>query len=67
MINNAIEKVQRQYMYAVQPVKLFETGNNQAAQKTNFDFLKQTKTTGNNPFHPDISNTKKGNNLDIMC
>ena len=36
---NAIEEVKRQYTYAVQPVKLFETRNSQAAQKSSFDFI----------------------------
>lgn len=63
---NKIEEVQRQYTYAVQPVKLFETHNNQAAQKSNFEFINQMKASGNNPFHPSISNTDKGNKLDLM-
>ena len=54
---NAIEEVKRQYTYAVQPVKLFETRNSQAAQKSSFDFINQMQKSGNNPFHPDISNT----------
>jgi uncharacterized protein YeaC (DUF1315 family) len=65
-MNNAIEEIQRQYMYAVQPVKLFETRNNQAAQKSSFDFINQMSKSGNNPFHPDVSNTSKGNKLDLM-
>ena len=64
---NAIEEVKRQYTYAVQPVKLFETRNSQAAQKSSFDFINQMQKSGNNPFHPDISNTQKGNKLDLMC
>ena len=64
---NAIEEVKRQYTYAVQPVKLFETINSQAAQKSSFDFINQMQKSGNNPFHPDISNTSKGNKLDLMC
>ena len=67
-MNNAINEVQRQYMYAVQPVRLFETKNSKAAQKDAFDFsfISQMKSNGNNPFHPDVSNSEKGNKLDIM-
>lgn len=63
---NKIEEIQRQYMYAVQPVKLFETQNNQAAQKNMFDFSNRINQSTNNPFHPDISNTNKGGELDIL-
>jgi hypothetical protein len=67
-MNNAINQVQRQYTYAVQPVKLFETKNSQQAQKNalDFSFISQMKSNGNNPFHPDVSNSEKGNKLDIM-
>lgn len=65
-MNNAIEEVKRQYTYAVQPVKFFETRNNQTAQKSNFDFINRMQVSGNNPFHPDVSNTEKGSKLDIM-
>lgn len=67
-MNNAINEIQRQYMYAVQPVKLFETKNSQTAQKNalDFSFINQMKSSGNNPFHPAISNTEKGQKLDIM-
>lgn len=63
---NKIEEIQRQYTYAVQPVKFFETQNNQAAQKNMFDFTNKINQSGNNPFHPDISNTNKGGKLDIL-
>lgn len=43
---NAIEEVKRQYTYAVQPVKLFETRNSQAAQKSSFDFINQMQNQG---------------------
>lgn len=61
-----IQEVKRQYTYAVQPVKLFETKNSQIAQKNSFDFINQMNKSGHNPFHPNISNTQKGNRLDIM-
>lgn len=63
---NAIDEVKRQYTYAVQPVKLFETKNSQIAQKSSFDFINQMNKSGHNPFHPDISNSHKGNKLDII-
>ena len=65
---NAIDEVKRQYIYAVQPVKLFEANNHQAAQKYAFDFnfVNKKEKTGNNPFHPDVSNTPKGQKLDLM-
>lgn len=62
---NKIEEVQRQYIYAVQPVKLFETQNNQAAQQSMFDFTNKINQSNHNPFHPDITNTGKGGRLDI--
>lgn len=67
-MNNAINEVQRRYMFAVQPVKLFETKNYQAAQKNalDFGFISQMKSNGNNPFHPDVSNSEKGSKLDII-
>lgn len=63
---NPIDEVKRQYTYAIQPVKLFETRNSQIAQKNSFDFINQMNKSGHNPFHPDISNTNKGGKLDIM-
>ena len=63
---NAIDEVKRQYTYAVQPVRLFETKNNKNAQANSFDFIKNIPNAGNNPFHPDISNSGKGSKLDIM-
>lgn len=67
-MNNAINEIQRQYTYAVQPVKLFETKNSQMAQKNalDFNFISEMKQNGNNPFHPSVSNSEKGNCLDIM-
>lgn len=46
---NKIDEVQRQYAYAVQPVKLFETQNSNLAQKSSFDFLNRMQKSGNNP------------------
>ena len=64
---NAIDEVKRQYTYAVQPVQLLgEQKNSKAAQTNSFDFINKISETGNNPFHPDVSNSEKGSRLDIM-
>jgi hypothetical protein len=64
---NKIDEVQRQYTYAVQPVKLFETKNNNPfAQKNSFDFNKPTNSSEFNLFHPNVSNSKTGGKLDLM-
>ncbi|MBD5402560.1 hypothetical protein HDR58_07155 [bacterium] len=63
---NAIDEVKRSYIYAVQPVNMFETRNSQAAQKNSFDFLNQMNKSGFNPFHPNVSNSDKGRNLDLL-
>lgn len=63
---NKIDEVKRQYTYAVQPVKLFETQNSQAAQKSSFDFLNQMSKSEFNPFHPNVTNSEKGSKLDLM-
>ena len=64
--NNPVEQIQRQYTFAVQPVHLFETRKNQELQKSNFDFINQMQQSGNNPFHPNYSNTEKAQKLDLM-
>lgn len=64
---NAIDEIKPQFMYTVQPVKLFETQNNNAANKNSLDFLNQTNNSSTyNLFHPDISNSQKGKHLDLM-
>lgn len=63
---NKIDEIQRQYTYAVQPVKLFEAQNSQAAQKSSFDFLNQTNNSTYNLFHPNVSNSTKGGKLDLV-
>ena len=67
-MNNKINEVQRQYFYAVQPVKLFETQKQQQNIKNfdDFNFISTMKQHGNNPFHPDVSYTNKGQKLDIL-
>ena len=64
---NKINEVQRQYMYAVQPVKLFEDNKQQNAPKSSFEFITQMSKSANNPFHPDVSNSEKGRRLDISA
>lgn len=63
---NSIEHVQRQYINAIQPVQLFKVKNSTIAQKNSFDISARLKATGNNPFHPDISNSNNGKRLDIL-
>ena len=54
MMNNKIDGIQRQYMFAVEPVKFFEAQKNPQAQKSSFDFnfISQMNSKGFNPFHP---------------
>lgn len=63
---NTIDEVKRQYMYTVQPVQLFETKNSQEAQKNSFDFLNQTNKSNFNLFHPNVSNSASGKQLDLL-
>ena len=64
---NKIDEVQRQYMYAVTPVKLFENKNSQTPKSSLDEFINQMSKSSNNPFHPDISNSYKGQRLDISA
>lgn len=64
---NKINEVQRQYMYAVQPVKLFEDNKHHNTPKSSFEFINQMSKSANNPFHPDVSNSEKGRKLDISA
>lgn len=66
MINNSINPVQRQYMFAVEPVQLFETKKSQIASKNSFDFLNQKSPNSFNPFHPNVQNSTTANKLDIL-
>ncbi len=64
---NSINEVKRQYMYAVQPVKLFETQNKKA--ETNNPFANLIETTNNSKYnlnHPNVSNTTSGGRLDFL-
>ena len=68
MMNNSINAVQRQYMFAVNPVQLFETKNSPAASKNSFDFMNINQKSSNsfNPFHPNVQNHSTANKLDIL-
>lgn len=66
MMNNSINAVQRQYMFAVEPVHLFETKNSQIAQKSSFDFINPKSQTSFNPFHPNVKSSTTANKLDIL-
>ncbi len=66
MMNNSINPVQRQYMYAVEPVQLFEAKNSHIAQKNSFDFINQKSLSTFNPFHPNVQNSTTANKLDIL-
>lgn len=63
---NPIYEVKRQYMYTVQPVKLFETQNSQAAQKNSFEISNQTNKSSYNLLHPNVSNSSSGKKLDFL-
>ena len=64
---NAINEVKRQYTYAVQPVKLFETKNKKADTKNPFaNFNQQTNKSEYNLNHPKVSNTTLGGKLDFL-
>ena len=66
MMNNSINAVQRQYMFAVNPVQLFETKNSPVASKNSFDFINQKSPNSFNPFHPNVQNSTTANKLDIL-
>lgn len=68
MMNNSINPVQRQYMFAVNPVQLFEAKNFHTASKNSFDFLNanQKSQNGFNPFHPNVQDFSTANKLDIL-
>ncbi len=65
-MNNKINEIKPQYIYAVQPVKLFETEDTKRANKQAFNFGNEQIQTNYNPFHPNVSNSEKGNRLDLM-
>ena len=68
MMNNKIDGIQRQYMFAVEPVKFFEAQKNPQAQKSSFDFnfISQMNSKGFNPFHPNVQTETTAKRLDFM-
>lgn len=61
-----INQVQRQYMYAVQPVKLFEADNKQAQKNSLNPFSDKTNFSQYTLLHPNVSNSSTGAKLDLM-
>ena len=66
MIDSKINEIQRQFMYAIKPVKLFETKNQNQTSKSSFDFINQMNQNGYNPFHPNVKSETMAKRLDIM-
>ncbi len=65
---NSVDEIKYHYTYNIQPVQLFETHKSKNTQNSSFDFINQMKNSSKyNPFHPDISNSYKGNRLDLIC
>lgn len=62
----AIEEVKPQYLFAVQPVQLFETKKAKKASDNPFEKLLQTNNSNYNLLHPNVSNSKTGKKLDLM-
>ena len=65
-MNNKINEIQRQYMYPIQPVRLFENKNDKQAQKSSFDFINRMSQNGYNPFHPNVKSETMAKRLDIL-
>ncbi len=65
---NSIDQIQRQYIYTVQPVKLFETENSKAAKDNAYSFISKIndKETKYNPFHPNVLNNQLAQKLDVI-
>jgi len=63
---NAIDEIKRQYLYTVQPVKLFEDNRSKAQNDISYDFISKAKQNGYNPFHPSVENSQRGSRLDIL-
>lgn len=65
---NAIDEIKRQYMYTVQPVRLFEDERSKAGKPNSFEFISQinSKESKFNPFHPNVLNEQTANKLDLL-
>ncbi len=63
---NAIDEIKRQYIYTVQPVRLFED-EKPKTQAGNFEFIsRMNKETKFNPFHPNVTTDKTAKQLDLL-
>ncbi|MBR1460074.1 hypothetical protein IJ596_00365 [bacterium] len=83
MMNGKIDAIQQQYMYTVQPVKLFDDEKQKTKQSsfevypnTNFwvnkanidnNIYPQMNKSDYNPFHPNVKSGTVAKNLDLMC
>lgn len=61
-----IDEVKTQYLFAVQPVQMFESKKARQTSNNPFENLFQTNSSTYNLFHPDVSNSKTGKKLDLM-
>ncbi len=68
MLNTRVNEIQRPYMYAIEPVKLFESKNSAQAQKSSFDLFNQMNFKSDyNPFKPNVKNSVVAQKLDISA
>ena len=65
---NAIDEIKRQYVYTVQPVRLFEDENPKAPPSNTFEFISKINSNQSkfNPFHPNVADGKTANQLDLL-
>ncbi|MCM1338067.1 MAG: hypothetical protein NC191_00160 [Muribaculaceae bacterium] len=64
---DSIDSVKRQYTYAVQPVKLFETKNKRTESNNPFaNFTPNSSLQKYNLYHPNVSNSSSGGKLDFL-
>ena len=68
MMSGKIDAIQQQYMYTVQPVKLFGDEKQNQTRKSSFDIYSQMNSKSDyNPLHPKVKSPTMAKNLDIMC
>ncbi len=68
MMNGKIEAIPQQYMYTVQPVKLFGEEKQTQTPKSSFDISNQMNLKSDyNPFHPNVKSPTMAKNLDILA
>ena len=65
---NSINEVQRQYTTAIQPVQLFEVGQNHYTKKSSPNPFDKDKMNFNtyNLLHPNVTNSTSGSKLDLL-